>query len=46
VLLTYEKPVALEFFSEIILVYGGDGPLGCIAVAACYFSCQGWMTFG
>jgi len=43
VLLTYEKPVALEIYSGI--VYGGDCPLGCVAVAACYCSCRGWTTF-
>jgi hypothetical protein len=28
------------------IVYGGDCPLRCVAVAVCYFSCRGWVTFG
>jgi len=44
VLLTYDKPVAFEFFSGV--VYGGDCPLGCIAVVASYCSSSGWTTFG
>jgi len=35
-----EKPVAFEFFSGV--VYGGDCPLGCIAVAACCCSSSGY----
>ena len=38
------KPVALEIYSGI--VYGGECPLGCVAVTACYFSCRGWTIFG
>ena len=36
-----EKTVAFEFSPGIL--FGGDCPLGCIAVAACY--CY-WMNFG
>ena len=38
-LLTYVKPVAFEFFSEIVC--GGDCPLGCIAVAVRSLSSKG-----
>jgi len=43
VLLTYEKQVAFEFSPGI--VFGGDCPLGCIAVATCYCpSTVGWTS--
>jgi len=42
VLLTYEKPVAFEVSPGI--VFGGNCPLGCIAVVACCCPNSGWMT--
>jgi len=44
VLLTYEKPAALEVSPGIL--FGGNCPLGFISVAACCCHSRGWLTFG